>query len=152
MHKTYFSSTAGWNRMCNGHCTSYCSLTQSQPDITTPGWSAKIKQRNSRKKLFSLEWENQISGLPQIEDLHLRQSNFTACSKYKVRKLGYEKKQVEQEKTNFMVKCSTQRAADWDPILMTQVIGYFRYITRLLVPCTVLRSILTTILTNYLIK
>ena len=33
------------------------------------------------------------------EDLHLRQSNFTACSKYKERKLGYEKKQVEQEKT-----------------------------------------------------
>lgn len=50
------------------------------------------------------------------EDLHLRQSNFTACSKYKVRKLGYEKKRVEQEKTNFMVKCSTQWAADWDPI------------------------------------
>lgn len=51
--------------MCNGHCTSYCSLTQSQPDITTPGWSAKIKQRDDRKKLFSLEWENQISGLSQ---------------------------------------------------------------------------------------
>ena len=41
------------------------------------------------------------------EDLHLRQSNFTACSKYKVRKQEYLKKQVEEEKIDFMVKCST---------------------------------------------
>lgn len=85
------------------------------------------------------------------EDLHLRQSNFTACSKYKVRKLGYEKKQVEQEKTNFWLSVQPSEQQTETP-LMSQVIGYFRYITRLLVPCIVLRSILTTILTNYLIK
>lgn len=40
---TYFSRIAGWKRMCNGHCTSYWSLTQSQPDMTTADESVDNK-------------------------------------------------------------------------------------------------------------
>lgn len=42
---TYFSRIAGWKRMCNGHCTSYWSLTQSQPDMTTADESVDNKKR-----------------------------------------------------------------------------------------------------------
>ena len=31
--------------MCNGHCTSYWSLTQSQPDMTTADESVDNKNR-----------------------------------------------------------------------------------------------------------
>lgn len=51
--ETHFSSTAGWKRMCNGHWTSYWSLTQSHPHTTTADCSEKEKKIDTVMVQFS---------------------------------------------------------------------------------------------------